>query len=362
MRVWGCLLLPLLKCFIGWITLSLISQGRPRCAVKAGRNAMTSRKRFRETLAFGNPDRVPYMEEGIRDEVIDVWRNQGLPPTKTPSQLFPTDYWVEIQPSLDPVPELTRWPTRLTDLDGFARRLDPEDTCRMPPDRPRDIHAGPDDAPIRMLRVHRGFFITMGVQQWPRFSALMEHTMTSPDVVKQVMEIQGRFAAHLADRILSQQAVEAAIFSEPIGGNSGPLISPRMYEEFVLSSYRPIMSVLQKHGVPTIIFRTYANARSLIGKILDYGFNCLWACEVNLAAMDYRDLRREFGNDLRLIGGIDLDALRRNRAAIDQELRRKLPPLLSQGGYIPLADGRIREDIRYSDYVYYRSLLQRLIG
>ncbi|MBC8246124.1 MAG: hypothetical protein H8E81_00935, partial [Deltaproteobacteria bacterium] len=128
---------------------------------------MTSRKRFRETLAFGNPDRVPYLEEGIRDEVIDVWRNQGLPPTKTPSQLFPTDYWVEIQPSLDPVPELTRWPTRLTDLDGFARRLDPEDTCRMPPDRPRDIHAGPDDAPIRMLRVHRGFFITMGVQQWP---------------------------------------------------------------------------------------------------------------------------------------------------------------------------------------------------
>ncbi len=55
-----------------------------------------------------------------------------------------------------------------------------------------------------------------------------------------------------------------------------------------------------------------------------YGFTCLWACEVNRAAMDYRDLRREFGVDLRLIGGIDLDALHRGRNAIREELTTRL--------------------------------------
>jgi hypothetical protein len=78
---------------------------------------------------------------------------------------------------------------------------------------------------------------------------------------------------------------------------------------------------------------------------------------VDASAMDYRDIRREFGRDLRLIGGIDLDALRRGREAIRGEILEKVPPLLESGGYVPLADGRVREDVRYEDYLYYRELL-----
>ena len=61
--------------------------------------------------------------------------------------------------------------------------------------------------------------------------------------------------------------------------------------------------------------------------------------------MDYRELRREFGHELRLIGGIDLDALRKGKEAIQLEVKEKVPQLIADGGYIPLADGRIREDI-----------------
>ena len=31
---------------------------------------MNSRDRFRETMRYGTPDRVPYFEEGIRDDVL----------------------------------------------------------------------------------------------------------------------------------------------------------------------------------------------------------------------------------------------------------------------------------------------------
>jgi len=86
----------------------------------------------------------------------------------------------------------------------------------------------------------------------------------------------------------------------------------------------------------------------------------LWACEVNVEAMDYRDLRREFGRDLRLIGGIDLDALRRDKEAIRRELEEKVPPLVADGGYVPLADGRVRVDVPFENYVYYRELLERV--
>ena len=322
---------------------------------------MTSRRRFNETMALGVPDRVPYFEEGLRAEVLAAWRRQGMPSGRLCGALAATDRREEIQPDLDPRPPLTRYPSKSGDLPEFARRLDPGDPQRLEAAECRLAEAALPDGHVNMLRVHRGFFLSMGVQGWPRFRELMEMLTEAPAVVRRAMEIQGDFAARLADHILSRVPADAAVFSEPIGGNQGPLISPRMYADIVLPTYQPLMHVLQRHGVRTVIFRTYANARILIPEILKKGFNCLWACEVNLAAMDYRDLRREFGTDLRLIGGIDLDALRRGRDAIRRELTGKLPPLLAQGGFIPLADGRVREDVRYADYCYYRRLLLEIV-
>jgi hypothetical protein len=71
-------------------------------------------------------------------------------------------------------------------------------------------------------------------------------------------------------------------------------------------------------------------------------------------------LAPEYGKKLRLIGGIDLDVLRQDKEAIRVEVEEKVPPLLAQGGYVPLADGRVREDIPLENYLYYRELLQRV--
>ena len=51
-----------------------------------------------------------------------------------------------------------------------------------------------------------------------------------------------------------------------------------------------------------------------------------------------------------------------NGGADAREIEEKAPPLLEDGGYIPLADGRVREDVPFENYVCYRQLLERLIG
>jgi hypothetical protein len=79
-----------------------------------------------------------------------------------------------------------------------------------------------------------------------------------------------------------------------------------------------------------------------------------------IEAMDYRNLKKEFGKNLKFIGGIDLDTLRKDKESIRKEIETKVPPLLKQGGYIPLADGRVREDVPFENYVYYRQLLERV--
>jgi hypothetical protein len=311
-------------------------------------------------MRYGKPDRVPYFEEGIRDEVLRAWRRQGMSPEADLSQMFHTDRQEELQLDLDPRPAVKKWPSSRPELDAWRRKLDPYDPNRLPEDWPARIGAWRQRDHVLMLRVHRGFFLTMGIGDWRRFVEVIYLLNDDPEFVREVMAIQGQFAAQLAERVLQDIEVDAAVFSEPIGGNDQPLISPRMYEEFVLTSYQPVLDVLAHYGVETIILRTYANARALLPSVLKWGFNCLWACEVNVEAMDYRDLRRELGRDLRLIGGIDLDALRRDKGAIRREVEEVVPPLVTDGGYVPLADGRIREDVPYENYVYYRQLLEKV--
>lgn len=319
---------------------------------------MTHRHRFHVTMESGSPDRVPYFQEGIRDEVLEAWRRQSPGAVEAQAWVLWADPKVELQPDLEPAPAMPGRPRSRTDLAEMERRLDPHDAGRLAAIASAVSKGLQSADTVRMLRIHRGFFPALGVRNWEHFHDLMLLLGDDPGVVRDAMRIQGRFCAALAEHILEQTEIDAAVFSEPIGGNNGPLISPSMYRDLVLPSYQPVLDAFRRYGVSTIIFRTYANARILLPAVLESGFNCLWACEVNTAAMDYRSIRREFGRDLRLIGGIDLDAIRDGRRAVERILREEVPPLLEEGGYIPLADGRVREDVAFTDYLHYRRLLR----
>lgn len=321
---------------------------------------MTSRERFRQTVRYGTPDRVPYFEEGLRDDVLERWHDQGLPEDTDLATMFHTDRRERIGVNLEPLPSVKKWPTSRRGLKALRRRLNADDPGRLPKDWVAQVAGWRERDHVLELPVHRGFFLSMGVGDWGRFVDVMVLLSDAPTLVREIMGIFGEFSARLADRVLQEVEVDFASFSEPIGGNDGPLLSPGQYEEFVLSSYRPVLDVLARHGVETICFVTYANARPLIPCILKAGVNCLWACEANTEAMDYRELRREFGRDLRLIGGIDLDTLLLGKAAIRREIMLKVPPLLAEGGHIPLADGRVRADVPFENYVYYRRLLEKV--
>ena len=323
---------------------------------------MNSRDRFCETMRYGSPDRVPYFEEGIRDDVLNVWRHQGLKRKSEFEVLFRHDRREEIHPDLEPLPRLKQWPSSREDLDRMRRRLNPEDLRRLPRKWPSRAPGLTHREHVVMLHVHRGLFLSMGVEEWGRFAEVIELLVRDPLLVHDSLMIQGEFAARLADRVLCDVRVDAALFSEPIAEKRGPLISPKMYREIVLPSYDPLLSVLKRHGVEVIVFVSWANPRLLIPAIIDRGFNCLWAYEAESKAMDYQELRREFGRDLRLIGGIDLDVLRQGKDAIRREVAEKVPPLLAEGGYIPMVDGRVRVDIPFDNYVYYKRLLENMIG
>ena len=318
---------------------------------------MNSRRRFQQVMAYGEIDRVPFFEEGIRPRVINAWRQQGMPSGASLDDLFPFDQRLEIAPDLLP----TKWPATRADLDAFRRSLDAGDPQRLPAGWPEEAQTAATNGHTLLLRVHRGLYQTLGVAGWARFAEANLLLKDDPQLVKEMLGIQAAYAVRLLEHILCTVKVDGAIFSEPISGNSGPLISPAMFSQLIEESYDPLLALLRRHGVQTLIVRTYANARSLLPVLLERGFTCLWACEVPREAMDYAAIRRQYGRDLRLIGGIDVDALHQDRETIRGQLRQKLPPLLADGGFIPLADGRVRRIVPYENYVYYRRLLAEIV-
>jgi uroporphyrinogen-III decarboxylase len=201
----------------------------------------------------------------------------------------------------------------------------------------------------------------MGVEGWHSFTEAIRLLKDDPAFVHEAMAVQARFAASLAERILGEVEVDGIIFHEPIASNHGPLISPKMYDDFVLKSYAPVLDVAERFNVKTIILRTYANARALLPVVFKSQINTLWACECNSNAMDYCSLRAEFGPGIRLIGGIDADVLRQSQDAIRKEVDGKVLPLLAQGGFVPLADGRVRADVPFENYAFYRRYLETII-
>lgn len=323
---------------------------------------MNSRERFIHTMHGDRSNRPPLFEEGLREEVLEAWHSQGLPAEADLKDIFHYEEREEIELDVDPHLNLTELAEDQRGLERLRRSLDSDFQERLPKDWLEKLPAWRTRQHPIILEVHQGFFLSLGIEDGKSFVRAMYMLADKPDFVRQAMMLIGELAARLVEHLLSHVAIDAALFSEPIAGNHGALISPRAYAEFVLPSYEPIFAALKSQKVDTIILRTYANARVLLPVIFESKFNCLWACETEPNAMEYLALRKEINPHIRLIGGIDTDVLYLDERDIRQELERVLPPLLEQGGYIPLTDGRVRQGVSYKNYAAYRKALEEMVG
>ncbi|MGE5221916.1 MAG: uroporphyrinogen decarboxylase family protein [Omnitrophica WOR_2 bacterium] len=304
------------------------------------------------------PDHPPLFPEGIREEVLLAWRNQGLADGIDLDDLFFYDPFEQLDPDVYPNPEILDWSTPQQLLPLLRQRLDPGDPRRLPNDWNEWVKGSRDRQYPLFLRIHQGLFLSLGIDDWHSFAPAIMRLVDQPDYVHEILAIQADFAARLAEKILRQVDLDGVIFSEPVAGNHGALISAEMYRAFALQSYAPIFDVLCHYQVPAIIWRSYANPANLLREVVKYPFNVLWLCETPPGALTPVQVRQIVGSNLTLIGGIDSDVLREDQRAIQQAIAA-VQPFVEEGRFIPLADGRAREDVPYPNYAFYRQELQK---
>jgi Uroporphyrinogen decarboxylase (URO-D) len=320
---------------------------------------MNSRERFLAIIHGDTPDHPPLFPEGIREEVLLSWRTQGLPDGIDLDHLFYYDKFEQLDPDIYPNPAILDWSTPQQLLPLLRQRLYPEDPRRLPNDWSEMVIRWRDRQYPLFLRIHQGLFLSLGIEDWRSFIPAILRLVDQPDFVREILAIQADFAARLAEKVLRQVDLDGVIFSEPIAGNHGALISAEMYHEFALQSYAPIFNILHDYQVPAIIWRSYANPVNLLPEVVKYPFNVLWLCETPPGALTPAQVRQFVGPNLTLIGGIDADVLRKDHQAIQQAVAA-MQPFVEEGRFIPLADGRVREDVPYPNYAFYRQELQKM--
>jgi len=347
---------------------------------------MTDRERFLATMKYETRDRCPWWEMWYWKETIDVWHEQGLPEDVHLQDYFEVDRRENIGVNLGLVPGFKRETLEETDQyevfrreDGvvcrqfkgdragrmpqwlrfplhtrddwetqFRPRLNPDSACRYPLywEEKKRVWAA-RDYPISM----DGGSIFGWIRNWMGLEGIAQTLYDDPDWIHEMMDYIADFVVGTVARAVREVDIDYVTMWEDMAYKTGPLISPRMFRDFMLEPYKKITSFLRENGIGLIFVDSDGDSGPLIPLWLEGGVNGFYPIE-RAAGMDPAALRREFGRELRLIGGIDKRAMKAGRDAVDSELANVLP-LMKEGGYIPWCDHLVPPDVPYDNYRYY---------
>lgn len=172
-----------------------------------------------------------------------------------------------------------------------------------------------------------------------------------PDLIKEMMDYLADLFIEVLEKAVTEMDIDFAMFWEDMCYKTGPLISPDMFAKFMLPNYQKVTSFLQKHGVELSWVDCDGNIEELIPLWLEGGVRGFYPLEV-AADMDAVKLRKEYGQKIVMWGNVDKRKLARGKQAIDKEIKR-LAPVVKEGGFIPLVDHGVPDDVPYKNYLYY---------
>jgi len=181
----------------------------------------------------------------------------------------------------------------------------------------------------------------------------------APDEVDEFFERYLTVVMEGFRRVTKLIKVDVIGFGEDIAYKNGPLMSIDMFRRMILPRYKKAMDAAHEEGVEFTWYDSDGDLRLLIPDFLSVGINGLAPCEV-AANMDPVSLRRQFGRDLRVVGGFDKRIVAQGKTAIDAEFAR-LKPMIDEGGFLPAIDHSVSADISFDNYRYFIDAVQKAL-
>jgi uroporphyrinogen decarboxylase len=135
---------------------------------------------------------------------------------------------------------------------------------------------------------------------------------------------------------------DGAWLSCDLGYRNGLLFSPHHFGEQLRPTLKRLFDYFSGEGMP-VILHSCGRVWDLIPYFIEDGLTCLQPLEVK-AGMDLIELKREFGNLMAFMGGVDVRAMAdSDPSVIEEEIWTKVSFAKRGGGYIYHSDHQQRE-------------------
>lgn len=358
------------------------------------------RNSFKQTAAFQKGVSVPHFEAmGFWDETITRWYKEGLPEDKTPYEHFRLDRFMDNQPEplnglTDSVtqpcyhpsfevkvieekedyvirresdgiikktiktnvsmPQFLKFPVQnRKDWEGLKWRLDPDTKERYR--GVKEIAAS--------LKNHREIFRfgLCGCYGFQR-NLFGEENLAyiyydDPQILHEIMEYWLKLYTGMADHLCPLVDFDYVFIWEDMAYKTSSLVSPVLFQKFMLPYYKELTGYLKtKHKLDLFMVDSDGNNFSLLPLFTEGGVNIFLPCEI-AAGMEPSLIRERFPR-MALLGGIDKRVLvKGDKKEIKEEIMRKVPALLKQGGYFPSLDHHVPADVSFESFCYYLEVL-----
>jgi uroporphyrinogen decarboxylase len=180
-----------------------------------------------------------------------------------------------------------------------------------------------------------------------------------PTFVQDMMEYQMYYSMEVLKQIFKKGILfDVAFIWEDMAYRSGSLISPKIVKEWMVPRYKKITNLLRENGVNFILVDCDGNVEELLPLWLEGGINGIFPLEV-AAGMDPVKLRKRYGKNLFLTGGIDKRELAKGKPEIDRQVEI-VKGLIEDGGYFVQGDHHLPENISYENIVYFVNEVNKL--
>ncbi len=360
---------------------------------------MNARERFHATCRFETVDR-PFRFEtiGFWPETIDRWHNEGLPeevevisayvhfgmdlrmpffiggaydagfrPAFDEEIIEETEEYrilratygsvlKEFKSGRSALPQFLEFPVK--DMQTFEEirwRLDP-----ATPERLGNWHETADfynEAEVPVYLYACGLF--GHARHLLGFENLMFAYYDSPELVHAIGENWVRLHTGVIEQMTSSAKIDAVDFWEDMSYRNGPMIGPALFTEFMTPYYKQVVDCARSCEIEVFEVDSDGNVDVLMPLFLDVGINKFLPFEVQ-AGMDVREVRKKYGKQLIIEGGLDKRVLALDFKAIREEVESKVPALLRDGGYIPAIDHYVPPDVSLENFEYFLKIVREI--
>ncbi|HEX9018857.1 MAG TPA: hypothetical protein VF806_06705 [Anaerolineaceae bacterium] len=181
-----------------------------------------------------------------------------------------------------------------------------------------------------------------------------------PRMVEDMVETACQLVELSLDQLLPHFQFDFASGWEDICYKAGPIVNPRWFQRVIVPRYKRIHAKLAAHGIDIWWIDCDGDVRPILGAMMEGGVTCLFPYEVN-SCTHPADLLKEYGKDLRIMGGFDKIEMGKGPDAI-RVYMDTLAPLVERGGYIPFCDHRCPPNVHPDDYLFYLDLKEEMFG